>query len=202
MTGVLAVRLDSDGDVLLTGPAIRALGRFGDVDLLVSPAGKQAADLLPGVRSVWTFDAPWSGLTPAPVDRRAVEELVERLRATRHSRAVVFTSFHQSPLPTALLLRLADVPFIVATSEDYPGRLLDVRHPRADGLHEVVAALRSPRPPGGPCARATTVAWRCADRSPTCGHWSPAAPTWSSTRRRPCRRGHRHPARRARSSAD
>jgi ADP-heptose:LPS heptosyltransferase len=39
----------------------------------------------------------------------------------------VFTSFHQSPLPTALALRMAGVPRIAAISEDYPGSLLDVR---------------------------------------------------------------------------
>ncbi|WP_028047989.1 glycosyltransferase family 9 protein [Cellulomonas sp. URHE0023] len=149
MSGVLAVRLDSDGDVLLTGPAIRALGRLGDVDLLVSPAGLQAAELLPGVRSVRTFDAPWSGLSPAPVDPALVHELVDRLRAAAYDRAVVFTSFHQSPLPTALVLRLAGVPFVAATSEDYPGSLLDVRHARPDGLHEVDAALRLAEAAGG-----------------------------------------------------
>ena len=54
---VLAVRLDSDGDVLLTGPAVRALARGaaargGSVDVLASPAGTAAARLLPGVRDV------------------------------------------------------------------------------------------------------------------------------------------------------
>jgi len=39
----------------------------------------------------------------------------------------VLTSFHQSPLPTALLLRLAGVGRITAASVDYPGTLLDVR---------------------------------------------------------------------------
>src|SRR3954463_3282349 len=149
MTGVLAVRLDSGGDVLLTGPAGRALRSLGPVDLLVSPAGRQAAGLLPGVRSIWTFDAPWSGLSPAPVEPAAVHELVAGRRAAGHTHAVVFTSFHQSPPPAALVLRLAGVPFVAATSEDYPGSLLDVRHPRAEGLHEVEAALDLAQAAGG-----------------------------------------------------
>ena len=45
---ILAVRLDSDGDVLLTGPAIRALAAAGPVTLLCGPRGRQAAELLPG----------------------------------------------------------------------------------------------------------------------------------------------------------
>ena len=149
MTGVLAVRLDSDGDVLVTGPAVRSLGALGPVDVLVSPAGHAAAQLLPGVRDVVVFDPPWSGLEPAPVDPVAVADLVERLRARRYQRAVVFTSFHQSPLPMALLLRLAGVPFVAATSEDYPGSLLDVRHHRPVGAHEVVAALDLAAAAGG-----------------------------------------------------
>ncbi|MFC5998829.1 glycosyltransferase family 9 protein [Quadrisphaera sp. GCM10027208] len=142
MTRVLAVRLDSDGDVLLTGPAVRALAAAADqVDLLVSPAGSAAARLLPGVADVLVFDAPWSGFRPPPVDRPAVDALVQDLATRRYDAAVVFTSFHQSPLPMALLARMAAIPFVAATSEDYPGSLLDLRHRRADGLHEVRAAL-------------------------------------------------------------
>jgi heptosyltransferase III len=53
---------------------------------------------------------------------------------------VIMTSYHQSALPLALLLRLAGVGRIVATSEDYPGSLLDVRHPPG-GPHEVQRGL-------------------------------------------------------------
>ncbi|WP_337062903.1 glycosyltransferase family 9 protein [Kineococcus sp. G2] len=142
---ILAARLDNDGDVLLTGPAVRALAAAGTVDVLASPAGAGAARLLPGVADVLVFDPPWSGFSPAPVDPRAAEDLVARVRERGYDEAVVFTSFHQSPLPLALLLRLAGVRRISATSEDYPGSLLDVRHrregtPRAD-VGEAVAAL-------------------------------------------------------------
>ncbi|WP_423462153.1 glycosyltransferase family 9 protein [Promicromonospora sp. MS192] len=139
---VLAVRLDSDGDVLLTGPAVRALAATHEqVDLLVSGAGAQAAALLPGVTETLRFEAPWSGTAPPPVSAEAVLDLVARLVARRYRLAVIFTSFHQSPLPMALLARLAGVRRVVATSEDYPGSLLDVRHRRGPGLHEVEAAL-------------------------------------------------------------
>ncbi len=139
---VLAVRLDSDGDVLLTGPAVRALAAaHGRVDLLVSAQGQQAARLLPGVTDVLRFDAPWSGYAPPSFDGAAVTALVDTLRRRHYDEVVVFTSFHQSPLPMALLARLAGVPRVAATSEDYPGALLDVRHRRPDGLHEVEAAL-------------------------------------------------------------
>lgn len=144
MTTILAVRLDSDGDVLLTGPAVHALSRVGTVDLLASPAGAAAARLLPGVRTVIEFDAPWSGFRPPEVDPANTLELVERLRRTSYDRAAIFTSFHQSPLPMALLARMAGIGHVVGTSVDYPGSLLDVRLKRPDppgGGHEVEAAL-------------------------------------------------------------
>nr|WP_205704960.1 glycosyltransferase family 9 protein [Kineococcus indalonis] len=142
---MLAARLDNDGDVLLTGPAVRALAAAATVDVLASPAGAGAARLLPGVADVLVFDPPWSGFSPAAVDPAAVQDLVARVRARGYDEAVLFTSFHQSPLPLALLLRLAGVARISATSEDYPGSLLDVRHrregtERAD-VGEAVAAL-------------------------------------------------------------
>lgn len=141
MTRVLAVRLDSDGDVLITGPAVRALAGTADrLDLLVSPAGAQAGAMLPGVAEVLTFQAPWSGYAPPPVDPDDVQALIRELRRRRYDRAVIFTSFHQSPLPMALLTRMAGVPFVAATSVDYPGSLLDLRHQRPPG-HEVAAAL-------------------------------------------------------------
>ena len=149
MTRVLAVRLDSDGDVLLTGPAIRALAQTSDgVDLLVSPAGRAAAALLPCVGDVLVFDAPWTGYSPAGVDQGAIQSLVRRLRRNAYSRAVIFTSFHQSPLPMALLARMARIPFVAATSVDYAGSLLDVRHQRPEG-HEVRAALDLAMAAGG-----------------------------------------------------
>jgi len=138
---VLAVRLDSDGDVLLTGPAVRALAGTGDpVDLLVSPAGRAAADLLPGVRDVLVFDAPWTGFGPPALSPPAMTRLIADLAVRQYRRAVIFTSFHQSPLPMALLARWAGVEWIAAASVDYPGSLLDHRHVRPAG-HEVRAAL-------------------------------------------------------------
>lgn len=49
----LVARLDSDGDVLLAGPAVRAIAAGSEhVTLLVPPAGEQAARLLPGVDEI------------------------------------------------------------------------------------------------------------------------------------------------------
>jgi len=138
----LVARLDSMGDVLLAGPAVRAVAAGASrVTLLCGPRGRAAADLLPGVDEVVTFSAAWIDADPAPVDRAAVLGLVERLAAAEVGEAAVLTSFHQSALPLALLLRMAGVATIAAISEDYPGSLLDVRHHAPSYLHEVERAL-------------------------------------------------------------
>ena len=139
---VLVVRLDSDGDMLLAGPAIRAVAAgAAHVTLLCSPRGRQAADLLPGVDAVLVHDAPWIDPDPKPVDRAQTLALVDELARRGFDEALVLTSFHQSALPTALLLRLAGVPTVAAISEDYPGSLLDVRHRVPDDVHEVERSL-------------------------------------------------------------
>ncbi len=126
---VLCVRLDSLGDVLVTGPAIRAVAAGADrVVLLAGPQGAAAGRLLPGVDDVLVWACPWIVGDPQPVSAADVGALVASVRAACVDEAVIFTSFHQSALPTALLLRMAGVARISAISADYPGSLLDVRH--------------------------------------------------------------------------
>jgi ADP-heptose:LPS heptosyltransferase len=138
----LVVRLDSFGDVLLAGPAIRAVAAHSShLTLLCGPRGAPAARLLPCVDDVIVWEAPWEGFDPPGVDEADVDALERRLTAEAFDTALVLTSFHQSPLPTALLLRLAGVRRIGADSVDHPGRLLDVRHRRLPGRHEAEAAL-------------------------------------------------------------
>jgi ADP-heptose:LPS heptosyltransferase len=111
------------------------------VTLLCGPRGAQAARMLPGVDDVMVRRAEWIDPHPEPVERASIDAFVDELAARRFDRAIVLGSFHQSPLPLALLLRMAGVPEIAATSVDYPGSLLDVRHRIADDVHEVERSL-------------------------------------------------------------
>ncbi len=139
---VLVARLDNDGDVLLAGPAIRAVAAgAARVTLLCGPRGRRAAELLPGVDAVAVHRAAWIDPEPVLVDRTAMLALVDELAALRIDEALVFVSFHQSALPLALLLRMAGVPRIAAISEDFPGSLLDLRHRDPGDVHEVERAL-------------------------------------------------------------
>ncbi len=139
----LVLRLDSDGDVLLSGPAVRAVAASGDrVVLVCGPRGEAAARLLPGVDEVRVWRCPWIDPEPEPVTAEAVAAVVAELRSVGADRALVLTSYHQSPLPTALVLRMAGVPWVGAVSEDYPGALLDLRHRLPEeGLHEAQRML-------------------------------------------------------------
>ena len=149
MTHVLVARQDNAGDVLLAGPAVRAVAAGAQrVTLLCGPAGAEAARLLPGVDEVVVQGAEWIAADPQPVRREDVERRIDELAALRADRALVLTSFHQSPLPLALLLRMAGVAVIGAISEDYPGTLLDVRHHVPDDLHEARRGLSLARAMG------------------------------------------------------
>jgi ADP-heptose:LPS heptosyltransferase len=154
---VLAVRADSAGDVLVCGPAIRALAaRAARVTLLVGPAGVAAGALLPGVHELLEWSAPWIEARPGAVTSELTGRLVAEVAARGIDEAVIFTSYHQSPLPLALLLRLAGVARISAISDDYPGSLLDVRHrvpvgvPEPERALSLVAAAGYPLPDGDP----------------------------------------------------
>lgn len=152
---VLVARLDADGDVLLAGPAVRAVAAAARVVLLVGPRGRQAAELLPGVDQVVEWAAPWIEPAPAPAaDAEHVAALVRTVRTLHVREAVLLTSFHQSSLPLALLLRMAGVERIGAVSEDYPGSLLDLRlpdqgdRPEPERALAVAAGTGFPLPPG------------------------------------------------------
>jgi ADP-heptose:LPS heptosyltransferase len=142
LTHVLIARMDRVGDVLLSGPLVRAVASSAtEVTYLASRAGAPAARLLPGVDRVVIDQAGWIEDDRPPVTRAGIETLVERIARHNIDEALILTSFHQSALPLALVLRMAGVDRIGAISVDFPGSLLDVRHLVSDHIHEVERAL-------------------------------------------------------------
>jgi lipopolysaccharide heptosyltransferase II len=141
---VLAVRLDALGDVLMTGPALRALkaGRPGrHLTLLTSPAGAAVAQLLPGVDDVMVYEAPWMKATPPRPDPLEDLAFAARLAGAGFEAAAVFTVYSQNPLPAALLCYLAGIPRRLAHCRENPYQLLTdwvvEREPAAGIRHEV-----------------------------------------------------------------
>jgi hypothetical protein len=110
---MLVVRPDNLGDVVMCGPALRALRRAAPdarLDLLTSPAGAAVAPLLPEVSGVLTASVSWQQLDPAAVPVGQDEDLVARIAGGGYDAAVILTSFSQSPWPAGYLCRLAGVP--------------------------------------------------------------------------------------------
>ena len=139
---VLVVRADNIGDVVMLGPALRALrvtapaARF---TLLASPAGSQAAPLLsPWLDDVLTRRVLWQDVHGAlPHDPARELELVEEVTRRSFDAAFFFTSFSQSPHPPAYVCYLAGVPIRVGQAKEHGGALLthSVRPPPIE-LHQ------------------------------------------------------------------
>ena len=141
---LLVVRPDNLGDVLLTGPALVALRSAApraELDLLASPAGAAAAQLLPEVDETVVARVSWQqiAVTAEPPDT----DLVFRIAARHYAAAVVLTSFSQSPWPAGYALQRAGVPLRAGMSKEFGGTALTHWVPAADdGLHQADRALR------------------------------------------------------------
>ncbi|MGT2425624.1 glycosyltransferase family 9 protein [Amnibacterium kyonggiense] len=126
---VLVVRLDSMGDVIMAGPAVRAVAAREDTEVwfLGGPRGRSAARLLPGIDELRVVGVPWITAVDRPVDASLVAEVDAVVEECRPDEAIILTAAHQSPLPIALLLRLAGVPRILGASVEASAGLLDER---------------------------------------------------------------------------
>jgi ADP-heptose:LPS heptosyltransferase len=114
------------------------------VSLLCGPQGAPAGSCLPGVAEVLVWPCPWISDPAPPVTEEAVAELGRLVTHPGADEAVILTSFHQSPLPLALLLRLNGFRRIVGASVDFAGQLLDVRlRPGEDFPEDQPEAVRA-----------------------------------------------------------
>ena len=143
---LLVMRPDNIGDVIMAGPALRALKENLPglhLTLLASPAGSQAAALLPWVDELLTWRVLWQDLGRLPFDPAREWSLVERLREGRFDAAIVLTSFSQTPHPGALLCHLAGIPLRAGESkEEGDGELTFALPSTPDALHQVERNLR------------------------------------------------------------
>jgi lipopolysaccharide heptosyltransferase II len=141
---ILGIRLDTLGDVIMTGPALRAVKESESdryVSLLTSRSGAEAGRLMPFVDHVLRYEAPWMKAgdprDSAALDRR----MIAQLQAAQFDAAIVFTVYSQNPLPAALLCYLADIPLRLGHCRENPYKLFTdwIREPEPETCirHEV-----------------------------------------------------------------
>jgi ADP-heptose:LPS heptosyltransferase len=119
---VLAMRLETIGDVVMLGPALRTLREQlpgAEITLMTSSEASQAASLLPSVDHILVHDTPWQDGSSANVLSSQEEvDLIYRLREAQFSIAVIFTNLSQSPAAAAYVCYMAGIPYRVGFSKE------------------------------------------------------------------------------------
>lgn len=143
---LLVMRLDNIGDVVMTGPVLRALKENlpgASLTLMASPGGGKAASLLPWVDDVLTWRVVWQDLGRLPFDPARELEMISAMRAGEYDGAVVLTSFKQTPHPAGYACYLAGIPLRLGESKEWGGGVLtDEVSAAPDALHQAERNLR------------------------------------------------------------
>ncbi|MBW3632236.1 MAG: glycosyltransferase family 9 protein [Chloroflexi bacterium] len=143
---LLAVRLDNAGDVVMLGPALRAIKVSSPdcrITLLASPAGAKAASLLPWVDSVLVWRAIWQDLGQLSFDPAREYELIRLLADHSFDGALIFSSFSQTPHVAAYACYLAGIPLRAGESKEFAGGTLSTElRGTPDATHQVDRNLR------------------------------------------------------------
>jgi ADP-heptose:LPS heptosyltransferase len=138
---LLVARLDNAGDVVMCGPALRAIRKTlpdGHVTLWASPGGAQVAPLLPEIDETLVTRAVWQDLGHLPFDPQRERDLVQTLADGDYDGAIIFTSFAQSPLPPAYACYLAGIPLRAGQPKEFGGKVLShAIAPLPDASHQV-----------------------------------------------------------------
>lgn len=122
---ILCIRPDNMGDLIMSSPAISALKETFNcnITLLTSSMAARIVPFIPCIDDHIVFTAPW--VKSADVQRcdnffKTIEDIKER----NFDAAVIFTTFSQNPLPTAMLPYMAGIPKRLAYCRENPYLLL------------------------------------------------------------------------------
>lgn len=122
---ILCMRPDNMGDLIMSGPAIRALKQTFNarITLLTSSMGRLVAPFMDEIDETITFDLPWVK-TKELTESDSIQYLVDALKLRQFDAAVIFTVYSQNPLPTAMLAYMAGIPRVLAYCRENPYGLL------------------------------------------------------------------------------
>ncbi|MGI5827806.1 MAG: glycosyltransferase family 9 protein [Patescibacteria group bacterium] len=124
---VLAVRLDSMGDLLMTTPALRAIKESlhtKKLVLLTSRSASLATQFIPEIDQTIVFDAPWVKTQSNNIAANYISNTIAKLKKEQFDAAIIFTVCSQNPLPAALLCYMSQIPLRLAYCHENPYALL------------------------------------------------------------------------------
>jgi ADP-heptose:LPS heptosyltransferase len=144
---ILAVRLDNIGDVIMLGPALRAVKETlpqARLTLLASPAGATAAPVLPWIDDTIVWRPVWQDVNGhIPFDPAVERALINLLAERAFDAALIFTSFSQTPHVPGYVCYLAGIPLRAGDSHEFGGSTLTSElRDTPDELHQVERNLR------------------------------------------------------------
>ena len=144
---ILAVRLDNIGDVIMLGPALRAVKEtspLARLTLLTSSAGSSAVPLLPWIDDVIVWSPIWQDVGGRmPLDPAHERELIDLLAQRKFDAALIFTSFSQTPHVPGYVCYLAGIPLRAGESKEFAGSTLTTElKGTPDQGHQVERNLR------------------------------------------------------------
>lgn len=144
---ILAVRMDNIGDVLMLGPALRAIKESSPaarLTLLASVAGASAASLLPWIDDVVAWRPIWQDVGGRmPFDPAREQELISLLAWRAFDAAIIFTSFSQTPHAPGYVCYLAGIPLRAGESKEFGGSTLTTElRGTPEEAHQVERNLR------------------------------------------------------------
>ncbi|GAC1388350.1 MAG: glycosyltransferase family 9 protein [Ktedonobacteraceae bacterium] len=144
---ILAIRLDNIGDVLMLGPAVRAVKETSPqahITLLASPAGVTAVPLLPWIDDVMVWRPIWQDVGGRmPLNPARERELIALLAERSFDAALIFTSFSQTPYTPGYVCYLAGIPLRAGQSNEFGGSTLSTQLQGAPTkMHQVERNLR------------------------------------------------------------
>ncbi len=144
---ILVVRLDNIGDVLMLGPAVRAVRETSPtarITLLASPGGATAVPLLPWIDDVIVWRPIWQDVGGRMAfDPARERQLIALLAERNFDAALIFTSFSQSPHSPGYVCYLAGIPLRAGESNEFGGSTLSTQLQGAPvEMHQVERNLR------------------------------------------------------------